>query len=271
MLSPKKSLGQNFLRDDNVARKIVESLHGRPEDTVLEIGPGQGALTRLLSAVCSNLIAVEVDERAIELLKETFGDSIEIVHADVRTISLSEAARRREGRIRVVGNIPYNLTSEILFWLIDQHDSVEDAVLMVQLEVARRFVARPKTKDYGILSVFVQFYTEAELLFKVSRNSFFPRPSVDSAVVRLSFKRKTPDCDEELFRTIVRGTFGKRRKTLRNGLRYLGFSDAQLESSRFDLGRRPDSLTLHDFLELTAELSRTNVTAKQRSEFQKHP
>ncbi len=256
MLPPKKSLGQNFLRDDNVARNIVESLHLRSDDTTVEIGPGGGALTKLLQGRCSRVIAIEVDQRAVRVLQETFGDSIELVHADVRAVSLGEFTRRRKGKLRVVGNIPYNITSEILFWLFDQHDVVEDATLMVQLEVARRFVARTATKEYGILSVFLQYYTEPELLFKVSRNSFYPKPTVDSAVVRLRFKHELPDCNMELFRAIVRGTFGKRRKTLRNSLRYLGFTDDLLNRSGFDLGRRPESLTLREFLDLTADLDR---------------
>jgi len=250
MLPPKKSLGQNFLRDENVARNIVENLHLRDEDTVVEIGPGQGALTKHLIAACPSVIAIEVDERAVSLLKDTFGESVRVIHADVRTASLKEFLQRGAGRLRVVGNIPYNITSEILFWLFEQHDVVEDATLMVQLEVARRFVARTGTKDYGILSVFVRYYTEPELLFKVSRNSFFPRPAVDSAIVKLRFRPDPVQCDRELLTSIVRSTFGKRRKTLRNGLRYMGFPDDRLESVPFDLGKRPEQLTLEDFLEL---------------------
>jgi 16S rRNA (adenine1518-N6/adenine1519-N6)-dimethyltransferase len=261
MLSPKKSLGQNFLRDENVARNIVESLHLRDEDTVVEIGPGQGALTKHLLAACPSLVAIEVDERAVSILKETLSESLRVIHADVRTVSLREYLQKGAGRIRVVGNIPYNITSEILFWLFDQNDIVEDATLMVQLEVARRFVARTATKDYGILSVFVSYYTEPELLFKVSRNSFYPRPAVDSAVVKLRFRRDPVNCDRELLTSVVRSTFGKRRKTLRNGLRYMGFPDDQLDSISFDLSKRPEELTLEDFLELTRllQLSRTSI------------
>jgi 16S rRNA (adenine1518-N6/adenine1519-N6)-dimethyltransferase len=264
MLPPKKSLGQNFLRDDNVARNIVESLHLRSDDTTVEIGPGGGALTKLLQGRCSRVIAIEVDQRAVKVLQETFGDSIELVHADVRSVSLGEFTRRRKGRLRVVGNIPYNITSEILFWLFDQYDVIEDATLMLQLEVARRFVARTATKEYGILSVFLQYYTEPELLFKVSRNSFYPKPTVDSAVVRLRFKHQLPSCNMELFRAIVRGTFWNRRKTLRNGLRYLGFTDDQLNCSAIDLSRRPESLTLREFLDLTADLDRFSESITNR-------
>jgi 16S rRNA (adenine1518-N6/adenine1519-N6)-dimethyltransferase len=255
MLAPKKSLGQNFLRDENVARNIVESLELHSDDVVVEIGPGQGALTKHLSSRVKGVLAVEIDERAIEVLRETLGDSVKLIHADVRKVSLASLAREYQAPVRVVGNIPYNITSEILFWLFDSSQSVRDATLMVQLEVARRFVAQPGTKEYGILSVFSQFYSTPEYLFKVSRNSFYPRPNVDSAVVRFRLRSQLPACNRGLFKAVVRGTFGKRRKTLRNGLRYMGFSDGQLEAVSFDLTRRPEDLTLEDFLELTNELA----------------
>jgi 16S rRNA (adenine1518-N6/adenine1519-N6)-dimethyltransferase len=255
MLPPKKSLGQNFLRDENVARNIIESLHLLDGDAVVEIGPGQGALTKYLAEKSSRLSAIEVDERAIRLLRETFVGNVNLIHADVLTVRLREILRPGERRLRVVGNIPYNITSEILFWLFDQHEIVSDATLMVQLEVARRFVAQKETKDYGILSVMLAYYTEPEMLFKVSRNSFFPRPDVDSAVVRLKFKMSLPECDQLLFKAVVRSTFGKRRKTLRNGLRYMGFQPGQLDALPFDLTRRPEDLMLEEFLELTRLLA----------------
>ncbi|MCX6143569.1 MAG: 16S rRNA (adenine(1518)-N(6)/adenine(1519)-N(6))-dimethyltransferase RsmA [Ignavibacteriales bacterium] len=255
MLPPKKSLGQNFLRDENVARNIIDSLNLRPDDVVVEIGPGQGALTKYLAAKCSRLVAIEVDERAVRLLQDTFAESIEVVHTDVLTVSLSTMFRKESRRLRVVGNIPYNITSEILFWMFDHHEIVEDATLMVQLEVARRFVAQTETKDYGILSVLLAYYTEPEFLFKVSRNSFFPRPEVDSAVVRLRFRENLQKCDRELLTAVVRSTFGKRRKTLRNGLRYMGFDSAHLDTVPFDLTKRPEELTLDEFLNLTELLT----------------
>ncbi|HCA78665.1 MAG TPA: ribosomal RNA small subunit methyltransferase A [Bacteroidetes bacterium] len=254
MLPPKKSLGQHFLRDENIARNIVDSLELRPADFLVEIGPGQGALTKHLVGRTAGLTVIEVDERAIHLLRDSFGDAITIVHADVRTVSLGEIAR--SGRLRVVGNIPYNITSEILFWLFDAREHVGDATLMVQLEVAQRFVAKKETKAYGILSIYLQLYAETELLFRVSRNSFFPRPDVDSAIVRLRFNHDLPQFDEHLFRAIVRGTFGKRRKTLRNGLRFMGFTDDQLDGCTLDLSRRPENLVVEDFLELTRQLKK---------------
>lgn len=266
MLAPKKSLGQNFLRDENVARKIVDSLHLRPSDVVVEIGPGQGALTKYLCAQTTNVVAIEVDERAIAVLRETLEGGVRLIHSDVLDVSLKNLSQELKSRLRIVGNIPYNITSDILFWLFENHEVVEDATLMVQLEVAQRFVARPRSKDYGILAVSVQLYSRPEFLFKVSRNSFYPKPNVDSAVVRLSFTRELPDCDEKLFKAIVRGTFGKRRKTLRNGLKYIGFSDEQLSIVAFDLKRRPESLSLDEFLHLTKELEPFKGAVRIQSE-----
>jgi 16S rRNA (adenine1518-N6/adenine1519-N6)-dimethyltransferase len=258
MLAPKKSLGQNFLRDENVARNIVESLELHSDDVVLEIGPGQGALTKYLCSRAKEILAVELDERAIGVLRETLGESVRLIHADVLKVSLASLSHEYKARLRVVGNIPYNITSDILFWLFDGCDAVRDATLMVQQEVARRFVAQTGTKEYGILSIFSQYYSTPEFLFKVSRNSFFPRPNVDSAVVRFHLRSQLPSCNRELFKAVVRGTFGKRRKTLRNGLRYMGFTDDQLERVGIDLSRRPETLTLEDFLTLTKELEQFN-------------
>jgi 16S rRNA (adenine1518-N6/adenine1519-N6)-dimethyltransferase len=153
-----------------------------------------------------------------------------------------------------VGNIPYYLTSEILFWLFDQRKWVRDATLMMQSEVAARLVAHQGIKAYGILSVFAQLFAETKLLFKVSRNSFHPRPQVDSAVIRFEFGRSTVGVDERLLRNIVRRTFETRRKTIRNGLRMMGFADGHLNSVEFDLTRRPEALTPADFVHLTGLL-----------------
>jgi 16S rRNA (adenine1518-N6/adenine1519-N6)-dimethyltransferase len=259
VLKPIKSLGQNFLRDENILRNIVESLALQDGDVVVEIGSGQGALTKHLFEKPVKLIGIEVDERAVRLLQERFGEKLELLHRDVLDVNLDELAQHngRNGRkVRVVGNIPYYLTSEILFWLFDARAAVSDATLMVQFEVARRLVAPPKNKEYGILSIFTQFYTECEMLFRVSRNCFFPKPEVDSAVVRFKFKEQLPDCDEMLFRSIVRSTFGQRRKTLRNGLKSMGFDDAVLNKIQFDLTKRPEELGVEEFLLLTMLLGR---------------
>ena len=263
MLKPKKSLGQNFLRDENILHKIVEGLHLRTGDIVVEIGSGQGALTKHLYEKPVKLIGVEVDERAVQLLQERFGGKLELIHGDVLEVNLADLVQRHKRKVRVVGNIPYYLTSEILFWLFDARASVADAALMVQYEVARRLVAPPKNKEYGVLSIFTQFYTECEILFRVSRNCFFPKPDVDSALVDLKFKDQLPDGDEKLFRSIVRSTFGQRRKTLRNGLKSMGFDDVSLNKGHFDLTKRPEELSVEEFLLLTRILEKFQITNRK--------
>jgi 16S rRNA (adenine1518-N6/adenine1519-N6)-dimethyltransferase len=256
VFKPIKSLGQNFLRDENILRKIVESLNLHEGDIVIEIGPGQGALTKHLVDLPITLIGIEVDRRAIDILEQNFGDKMTLYHISVLDANLHTISDKHRKKLRIVGNIPYYLTSEILFWLFDARTVVTDATIMMQLEVAQRLVASPKNKEYGILSVFTQFYTECEMLFKVSRNCFYPKPTVDSAVVRLNFKDQLPQCDEKLFRSIVRATFGKRRKTLRNGLKSLELEDTALDQIPFDLKRRPEDLSVDEFLFLANTLEK---------------
>jgi 16S rRNA (adenine1518-N6/adenine1519-N6)-dimethyltransferase len=256
MFTPRKSLGQNFLRDENIIRKIVESLHLASGDSLLEIGPGQGALTKLLVQMPIQLIAVEVDPRAVALLNEMFAERATILQANVLDIHLKDYAAAAGKPIHIAGNIPYHLTSEILFWILDQRAAVARATLMVQLEVAQRLGAKPGTKEYGVLSVFTQYYTEHRLLFKVSRNCFFPKPDVDSAVVQLTMRPSLPSADDRLFRSVVRSTFGHRRKTLRNGLKGMGLGDAGLDRIAFNLKRRPEELRIDEFVELTSEVAK---------------
>jgi 16S rRNA (adenine1518-N6/adenine1519-N6)-dimethyltransferase len=187
VIRPKKSLGQNFLRDENIARKIIAAIDPQPADVMLEIGPGGGALTKYLAPLVRMLIAVDVDKRVIERMREVFPDgSIQLLHHDVLEIDLQYLARQHGQRLRIVGNIPYNITSPILFHVLDNRSSVHDAVFMMQREVARRLVAVPHTKEYGILSVFCQLFTNVQLLFDVSPHAFFPRPEVTSSLVRLT-------------------------------------------------------------------------------------
>jgi 16S rRNA (adenine1518-N6/adenine1519-N6)-dimethyltransferase len=251
MLAPRKSLGQNFLRDENIARKIIDSLGPGRNEIVLEIGPGQGDLTKFLLPAASTVIGVDVDTRALGVLRERFGTTLELLEQDILTVRLEDIAERFNRKLCVVGNIPYYITTAIIFWLFDQRAAVDRAILMMQYEVADRLVAQPGTKEYGILSIFTKFYSDAQLLFKVSRNSFHPRPHVDSAIVKFEFKKIPPDVDQQLFRNVVRGTFATRRKTLRNGLRMMGFDESSLATIGFELGRRPEELTLEEFVHLT--------------------
>jgi len=253
---PIKSLGQNFLRDENILRKIVESLNLREGDLIIEIGPGQGALTKHLIDMPITLIGIEIDQRAIDILQQKFTDKIILHHISVLDANIHTISEKYQKKIRIVGNIPYYLTSEILFWLFDARTVITDATIMMQLEVAHRLTASPKNKEYGILSVFTQFYTECEMLFKVSRNCFYPKPDVDSAVVSLNFKDSLPQVDEKLFRSIVRSTFGKRRKTLRNGLKSLNYEDTILDQIPFDLKKRPEELSVNEFVNLSVSVAK---------------
>jgi 16S rRNA (adenine1518-N6/adenine1519-N6)-dimethyltransferase len=257
LLRPRKSLGQNFLRDENIARKIVASIEPQTSDILIEIGPGEGALTGFLAGRVRELILVELDSRAIRILRERFDDRrLSIVHGDFLEYDLQSVVRRTGDRVRIVGNIPYNITSPILFHILDNRAAVRDATLMMQKEVARRLVARPGSKEYGIPSVFCECFAHVERLFDVSPNVFFPRPAVLSTVVRITpmAASRYPLEDEGFFREMVRSVFGKRRKTLKNSLLYfLGDISGPLPHV-IDYRRRPESLSVAELADLSNHL-----------------
>ena len=264
MIAPKKSLGQHFLQDENIVRKIVDSLDLRKDQVVVEIGPGNGALTKYFVELAGDVVGIEIDARAVGSLQSRFGGKLNVIHSDVLKVDLASLYRTYGKKLRVLGNIPYYITTEILFWLLDRRDQLVDATLMMQHEVAQRLVARPRTKEYGILSIFGQLFSTPRVLFKVKRNSFYPKPNVDSAVVHLDFDRALPPLNMRLFKNIVRSTFGKRRKTLRNGLKELGFQEVALASVQFDLTKRPEMLSLGDFCQLTQLLEPFQTNVKLR-------
>lgn len=219
-IRPKQSLGQNFLHDPNIARKIVDAVRAPVDAHVVEIGPGQGALTDLLAVRYATFTAIEIDDRAVTLLRNVLPD-LDVRTMDVLDVDWRALAREKGEPLYVVGNLPYNITSQILFDVLDARDVVREAVVMMQLEVAERLVAAPRTKAYGILSVVVQTFAAPDLLFKVSPNVFYPRPDVTSAVVRLELRsddRHLAGVDDAFFRDVVRTAFNQRRKTLRNSL-----------------------------------------------------
>jgi 16S rRNA (adenine1518-N6/adenine1519-N6)-dimethyltransferase len=252
---PRKSLGQHFLIDDNIARNIVRDVDPSPEDIVVEIGPGQGALTRFLAPKVRKLIAVEIDDRVVDRLRTQFSQPhVEIVHSDFLDFDLTAVSKREGGRLRLVGNIPYYLTSEILIKALDERSAVQDITIMLQREVAQRLAAKPGSKKYGILSVYAQFYGTMNILFNVSPNCFFPKPKVSSTVVQERLFKKIPfNVDEKIFRTVVRTAFGNRRKTLRNALKNLPFDEAVYQTIRTLplMDKRPEQLSVKQFVELT--------------------
>ncbi|MFA6540585.1 MAG: 16S rRNA (adenine(1518)-N(6)/adenine(1519)-N(6))-dimethyltransferase RsmA, partial [Bacteroidota bacterium] len=253
MQRPKKSLGQNFLQDSNVSQKIVRLFDPQPSDAVVEIGPGKGALTALLTAILPHLTVIELDNHLIGELQTQFGEKISIIHSDILKVDISALAPAPDAKIRLIGNIPYNITTPILFHVIDHAAHVKDFVVMMQTEVAQRLTAKPRTKEYGILSIFLQYYCAPKILFSVSKNSFFPIPAVSSTVVHLNFDEPfAPKAlNDALFRKIVRGTFNTRRKTLRNGLRNVGVPHEEFEKLHLNLEMRPEELSVADFVQLS--------------------
>ena len=251
MLTPKKSLGQNFLNDPNTVRKIVGSLEAPADAHVVEIGPGTGALTGELLDRFASFTALEIDERAVAYLKQEY-PSLDVRQMDVLEVDWAALAAEKGGPLHVIGNLPYYITSPILFGLLDNRQHISEAVVMMQLEVAQRLVAEPRTKDYGILSVQVQLHAQPDLLFRVSRNVFYPKPDVTSAVIRLAFDKVPPlppEIDPELLRQVIRTAFNQRRKTLRNSLsRWTRAQNIELPH-HWDR-RRAEELTPPAFLEL---------------------
>lgn len=251
---PKKSLGQNFLADENIARKIIQSIAPNPNDIYLEIGPGFGALTKYLLPQVQRLIAVEIDRELAAQLRTEFGEhaNFELIEADFLKLELTDFFPNKNG-FHILGNIPYHITSPVIFKAFEFRKQVADLTLMIQKEVADRIVASPRTKDYGILSVYSQLYSRPQNLFRVSRNVFRPQPDVDSAVVQWNF-RDAPDVlveNEDMLDKIIHITFQKRRKMLRRSLQSLPNFRSPMVASDFNLERRPEELTPPEFVELS--------------------
>lgn len=255
VLKPIKRLGQNFLQDPNTIRKIVGSLEAEADDLVVEIGPGTGALTRLLAERYRRFTAIELDERAVDHVRQILPD-VHVIHGDVLKFDWTGYAREQNvERLSVIGNLPYYISSQILFSLLDAADALKEAVIMMQYEVAARLVAAPRTKEYGILSVAVQHACRPKLLFPVSRNVFFPRPDVRSAVIRLDFSKRPPDSgvDPLWLRKIIRTAFNQRRKTLRNSLSAI-VEEAGKPLPEDVAPKRAEELSSEDFVQLALYL-----------------
>lgn len=248
-VSPKKHLGQHFLKDENIARKIVEGLQQKDVATILEIGPGTGVLTKYLLER-EGFVAFDVDGESVDYLKEVYPDHAEQFRLqDFLKYDLDSLAKP----ISVIGNFPYNISSQLFFRIWDHRNDVTEVVCMIQKEVADRIAAKEGNKTYGILSVLLQAFYKIEYLFTVPPQVFNPPPKVQSAVIRLTRNDvQTLGCDEQLFKRVVKAGFGKRRKTLRNALKDLNLEFAT-ESDVFN--QRAEQLTVADFVELTNHIS----------------
>lgn len=252
-----KKLGQNFLIDESVVRRIVEAAELTPEDTVLEVGPGIGTLTQGLAESGASVVAVELDKRLLPVLDVTLEgyDNVRIVNGDILQVEIMEQVQKPD--FKCCANLPYYITTPIIFAILEKRLPMERLVVMVQKEVAERMAAKPGSKDYGALSVAIQYFTEPEIAFIVPPSSFIPAPSVDSAVI-VCKRRSTPPvevCDENLFFRVVKAAFSLRRKMLSNSLKNMGIKGEQvskwLELAGVDGKRRAETLSLEDFAALT--------------------
>lgn len=252
-----KSLGQNFLIDGNIVRKIVDVAEVEGKN-VLEIGPGLGTLTEELAMRAKKVLAIEIDKKLIPVHEETLKlDNVKVIYDDFLKLDLKILEEEFDGEsFVVVSNLPYYVTTPILTRIIEQ-TRAESITVMVQKEVARRFSAKPSTKDYGSLSVFVQFYSDVKYEFDVPSTVFMPRPRVDSGVVRFKLKDDLAVIDREKLFKIVKASFSKRRKTIINSLSTYGFDIGKdiienvLKISNIDSKRRAETLTPEEFIVLT--------------------
>lgn len=258
-----KKFGQNFLIDAHVLNKIIASAEITKDDCVLEIGPGIGTMTQYLAEAAGRVVAVEIDRNLIPILEETLSDydNVTVINEDVLKVDINELAVHYNGGkpIKVVANLPYYITTPIIMGLFESHVPVKSITVMVQKEVAQRMQAGPGTKDYGALSLAVQFYAEPYIVANVPPNCFMPRPGVGSAVIRLTLHENPPVTvkNEKLLFQIIRASFNQRRKTLQNGLNNspeIHASKEQIQAAIGQLGVSPnvrgEALTLGQFAEL---------------------
>lgn len=252
-----KKLGQNFLIDENVVHQIVAAAELSEADTVLEVGPGIGTLTQGLAESKARVVAVELDTRLLPVLATTLNgyDNVRVVHGDILKVNIMEEVGAPS--FKVCANLPYYITTPIIFALLEKRLPMERLVAMVQKEVAERMAAQPGGKEYGALSVAIQYYTEPKIAFIVPPTSFIPAPAVDSAVIVCKRREKPPVevCDEGLFFRVVKAAFSLRRKMLSNSLKNMGIKSERvakwLELAGVDGKRRAETLSLEDFAKLT--------------------
>ena len=262
-----KKFGQNFLIDTHVLERIIEEADVTKDDFVVEIGPGIGTMTQYLCEAAGSVAAVEIDKNLIPILNDTLSayDNVEIINKDILKVDLAALAEEKNGGkpIKVVANLPYYITTPIIMGLFESHVPIESITVMVQKEVADRMQCGPGSKDYGALSLAVQYYAKPEIVANVPPNCFMPRPNVGSAVIRLTKHEESPVQvkDEKLMFRLIRASFNQRRKTLVNGLKNasdLSFTKEEIEAAIESIGQpltiRGEALTLEQFAELANKL-----------------
>lgn len=259
-----KRYGQNFLIDSHILEKIVEAAEITKEDMVLEIGPGIGTMTQYLAEHAREVIAVEIDKTLIPILEDTLSayDNVTVINEDILKVDIEALAREKNGNrpIKVVANLPYYITTPIIMGLFESHTPLASITIMVQKEVADRMQAGPGTKDYGALSLAVQYYAKPEIMMNVSPGCFIPKPNVGSAVIRLTRYEQNPVQvkDEDFLFSLIRAAFGQRRKTLVNSLTNASFLSVSKEAILRALSEmgisetvRGEALTLEEFAKLS--------------------
>jgi 16S rRNA (adenine1518-N6/adenine1519-N6)-dimethyltransferase len=266
-ISPARRLGQHFLIDRGIMVAIIRTAAVDSQDVALEVGPGLGEMTMLLASKARRVIAIEIDESIVALLKDRLDDYDNIVlhRGDALKFDFLGESRKWGEKLKVVSNLPYNISTQLLFCFVEMRDAFSGMTLMLQKEVAERIVAAPGGKQYGVLSVLLQLYCDASIRFLVPPSSFYPRPKVESAVVRFDFleKPRVGIKDEALFRKVVKASFGHRRKTLKNALKNFGFFnskawdvEAHFRRAGIDPTRRGETLTLEEFAALSEAISK---------------
>ncbi len=256
-INAKKSLGQNFLKDEVVLNKIIDSVNVSPDDLIIEIGPGKGALTRKLKVYSADIIAFEVDERLKDILKKLEDVKTRIVFADFLKISLSDYIKKQYKNIHIIANIPYYITNPIINKIISCDVKIEDATLMVQKEVALRLSSKPGHKSYGALTIFSNLDYEVKKLFDVSKYSFDPVPKVDSSVVQFNQrKEKFNISNYDRFSTLINNSFKSKRKTLKNNLKMYDWPTILniLNEFGYDENVRAEQIAIEDFVEISNKL-----------------
>ena len=251
----KKSLGQNFLKDENIIKKISDSIEVNNDDLIIEIGPGSGALTKHLVKKGSDVLCFEIDKRLEKELNKIDADNLRVVFEDFLKIDLSKYIDKKYKRIIFVGNLPYYITTAIINKIVSESNPYE-IIIMIQKEVAQRFMASPKTKEYNSLSVFLQYNFDIEKICLVSKNCFIPVPKVDSMVIKLKSNKKIGLKNEEKFYKLIKDAFKQKRKNLRNNLKNYDLEAVSevLKKYNKDLTSRAEEISLEEFIEISNHL-----------------
>ena len=253
----RKRFGQNFLRDQQVIDRIIQTINPDASDHLLEIGPGQGALTGQLAAAAGKLDCVELDRDLARHLESSYGstDKVTVYQQDILKFDLQQLTDNPNS-LRIVGNLPYNISTPVLFYLLRSHALIQDMTFMLQLEVVQRMTAAPGHKSYGRLGIMLQYYCKVEHCFNVPSAAFVPKPKVSSAIVRLTPHREFPVTARsvECLQLVVRTAFNQRRKTLKNSLKAIR-SIAALDALPLDITLRPENLSLADYVLISDALT----------------